>query len=120
MVARVGASAPVSPAAPTEDGPSHTISEFCRLEALSTPSYHKLQKAGLGPETYTPPGTRIIRITAKARSAWQQRMAALSASNAAKLEAQRRQEQASRAGKLAARSALHVSGRSSRPKPKIA
>jgi hypothetical protein len=95
----------------TDDAPSMTISEFCIAERLSQPSYHKMQRLGLGPATISIPGTRIIRITSAARRSWQERMAELSQQEAAKLEARRRQEQAAMAGKLGAASPLHFSKR---------
>src|SRR5437868_1215196 len=91
-----------------EEGPSSTIVEFCRLEALSLASYHKLRRAGLGPEVSVPSGP-IVRITAKSRREWHARMAELSRQEAAKLEQRRRVEQARRAGKVAAASPDHVS-----------
>lgn len=103
----VAAEAPLT----DDDGPSLTISEFCRLEALSSATYHKIQRAGTGPKTIAIPNTRVVRISAQARREWRERMAELSATEAAKLEARRRQEQASRAGKLAVASPAHVSKR---------
>jgi hypothetical protein len=100
-----------APTTPTDDGPSYTIAEFCTAERISQPTYHSLKRKGLAPETINLPGTRVIRITARARREWQEKMAALSRSEAAKLEARRRQEQASMAGKLGVASSLHFSKR---------
>jgi hypothetical protein len=99
--------------APLTDDADLTISEFCRLAHISTPTYFSLQRKGLGPETITIPGTRIVRISPQARREWRERMRELSATETAKLEARRRREQASRAGKLAVASPLHVSKRRS-------
>jgi len=98
-------------AAPTpldDDSASMTIAEFCTAERLSTATYHKLRRMGLGPVTITIPNTRLIRITAAARRMWQARMVALSQQQDAKLAEQRRVDAARYAGRLAARSPLHV------------
>jgi hypothetical protein len=55
--------------------PSYTISEFCKLERFSEPSYFKMKRRGDGPEELTIPSLPgIVRITAKARREWHERM----------------------------------------------
>ncbi|WP_439370971.1 hypothetical protein [Bradyrhizobium sp. DASA03120] len=90
-----------------------TVSQFCRAESLSKSTYYSLRRRGLGPEERVVPGTRIIRITAEARTAWRERMAEFARSGAAQLEAERRRELASMAGQIAARSPKHFSRRRS-------
>jgi hypothetical protein len=87
---------------------SLTPAGFCAAERMSKSSYHKLKNLGLGPEVYVPPGTRIERITPEAHAAWRARMAELTKSESAKLEAERRREVAVIAGRIAAQSPMHV------------
>jgi hypothetical protein len=93
--------------------PSSSIDGFCKLEDISPASYYKLRDKGLGPEEMRIPGTALIRITARARRQWQQRMAELASEHAAEMaeQAQARSARASHAGKLGAQSPLHVSKR---------
>jgi hypothetical protein len=90
---------------------SQTPTEFCFAEHLSKSTYHELKKRGLGPVELVVPGTKIIRITPEARDAWHAKMAELSKSESAQLEAERRREIAAIAGKIAAQSPRHVSRR---------
>jgi hypothetical protein len=97
----------------TESPNSKTISEFCRAKRISKSSYYEMKKRGIGPDEFIIPGTAVIRITPQSEAAWDQRIAELSKSKAAKLEAQRRTAQA---GKMAAMSPKHPSRRQHRPK----
>jgi hypothetical protein len=56
---------------------SMTINDFCLVERISRATFFKMQKAGYAPETLRVPGLATVRITAKARREWQQRLAAL-------------------------------------------
>ena len=57
--------------------PSYTISEFCKLERFSEPTYFKMKRKGHGPEELTIPSLpATVRITAKARREWHEKMAA--------------------------------------------
>jgi hypothetical protein len=78
---------------------------------VSKSTYHKLKALGLAPDEISVPGMRLPRITEAADAAWEQRMRELAKSEAAQLEAERRRELASIAGKAAAASPLHVSKR---------
>jgi hypothetical protein len=52
-----------------------TIAGFCTAENISKSTFFKLKKLGLGPEEQSPPGlSNTVRITARARSEWQERM----------------------------------------------
>ena len=97
-----------------DDGPSFLIPEFCNLENISLSTYHKLQRRGLGPQELRVPGSRLVRITLRARREWHARMAELAQQQAALLEQQRRVELARVKGKAAAQSPLHVSRRGDR------
>jgi hypothetical protein len=88
-----------------------TIDEFCAAEGFSVATYYKLRKRGLGPVVFVIPGTNLLRIAPEEVIAWRARMNALAQSAAARLEAERRREQAVAAGRLAAQSPLHVSRR---------
>jgi hypothetical protein len=90
---------------------SQTRAEFCLAEHLSKSTYHALRKRGLGPEELVVPGLKIIRITPEARDAWHTKMAELAKGEAARIEAERRRELASIAGRAAAASPLHISKR---------
>jgi hypothetical protein len=93
-----------------------TIAEFCALENIGKATYYKMRRAGLGPEeTYVPiPGMRLVRISPEARREWHAMLAERRQTAAAMLEEQRRQAQTVQAGKLAARSPLHVANRQPR------
>jgi hypothetical protein len=83
----------------------------CAGERISLSSFYEMQRRGLGPELLEVLGTKIRRVTAEARAAWRVRMTKLAQSEAAQLEAQRRREIAAVAGRIAARSPLHISRR---------
>jgi hypothetical protein len=87
-----------------QEQPSETIKEFCRIENFSVATFHKLQRLGRGPIVLRVGG--LVRVT-ETHGEWRNRMAALAQEEAAKLEQQRRIEQASRAGKLAVQSLAH-------------
>lgn len=93
--------------------PAMTIGEFCALEHMSTSTYRKLRKQGLGPEetAITLPGTRFVRITSRARLEWHLKLQELQRSKAVKLERARRTAQAVAKGKLSATSPAHISHR---------
>ena len=91
--------------------PDKTIAEFCAAKRISKASYYEIQKRGLGPAETVYPGTHIKRISAAAENAWDEKMARLAESKAAKLEAERRREIATAAGRIAAASPLHISKR---------
>jgi hypothetical protein len=97
--------------------PDKTLAEFLAQKNLSKTSYYDLKNRGLGPDEIIYPGTRILRITAKAEAAWDERMAQLAQTEAAKLQRERRRAAAVIAGKAAAASERHVSRRKSRPAP---
>jgi hypothetical protein len=88
-----------------------TIPEWCKARRLSRSTYHKLKKLGRGPKELEIPGTRIKRITPEADAEWEMRMAELATSEAARLEAERRRELATIAGRAAAESPRHISKR---------
>jgi hypothetical protein len=104
------------PMTETESPSAKTISEFCRAKRISKWSYYEMKKRGIGPDEFIIPGTAVIRITPQSEAAWDQRIAELSKSKAAKLEAQRRSAQTAQAGKIAAMSPKHPSRRQHRPK----
>jgi hypothetical protein len=108
---KTGTSESASEAAIDESGPSLTIGEFCLLENISRASFFKMQRSGVGPDVMHVPGTTIVRITAAQRKAWHIRMQELAQQEATTLERQRRVEHASRAGKAAVMSPLHVANR---------
>ena len=86
---------------------AESIDEWCHRRRISRATYFKLKRMGQGPETLHI--LNVVRITARTDAEWEQRMTALSRGKAAALEQERRIEQASRAGKAAARSPLHIS-----------
>jgi hypothetical protein len=90
---------------------SMTRAEWRRARKISKASHYKLKRLGLAPDETEVPGTNIARISAAADAAWEQRMAELSKSEAARLEAERRREIAIVAGRIAAQSPRHVSKR---------
>ncbi len=92
---------------------SMTIKQWCKAENISPATFFKLRRLGLGPCTFNPPGTSLVRIV-ESRESYHARMAQLSETQAAKQEHQRRAELASAAGKAAARSAAHWSKRRQR------
>ena len=90
---------------------SETFAEFARAEGFSLSTFYKLKKLGLGPDVLHVAGTRIARITPEAREAWRTRMTELAKTEAAQLEVERRRELAAVAGRIAAKSPLHVARR---------
>ena len=88
---------------------SMTLGEFRDVENMSAAKYYDLKNKGPGPEELNVDG--MIRITPEARAKWRERMAELAKSEAAQLEAERRRELASIAGRTAAASPLHISKR---------
>jgi hypothetical protein len=76
--------------------------EFCFRNSMSPAYFYKLKREGRGPRQM-----QNGNITADAEKDWQAAEEALALSEAAQLEHQRRSEQASRAGKLAASSPRH-------------
>jgi hypothetical protein len=91
-----------------------SLKQFCELEHISVSSYHRMKKAGYGPDETYLPGTGIMFITAAARAAWRIRINKWSASKEAKLESQRRNALFVAAGKKAAAMPNHVSKRKAR------
>lgn len=96
---------------PYEQVRALTRAEFCALERMSLSTYHKLKRAGLGPDEIHFPGMSFVRITAEARREWHARIEQWRKSQAAQLEEQRRSAVARAAGKKAIESPLHVSKR---------
>jgi catalase (peroxidase I) len=86
---------------------SLTRQEFCFKKRISPSTFHKLKRQGLGPKQ-----DYLGRIPPEAEDAWDELMASLAESEAAKLEAARRRAQAAEAGKIAAASPRHISRRS--------
>jgi hypothetical protein len=93
---------------------SFTRTEFCLAERISKSKFYALKKNHLTPDELDIDGTR--RITAQARRDWRALMLARPQTEAAQLEAHRRREAASLAGRIAAASPLHVS-KQNRHKP---
>ena len=90
---------------------SMTRAEWRAKRRISKSSHHKLRNLGLAPNEDVVPGTRIARISADADRRWEERMHAMAQTETAQLEAARRRELASIAGRAAAASPLHVSKR---------
>ena len=74
-----------------------------------------MKRLGHGPKETHIPGTSVIRITPEARREWHAYLAKLAEQEAAKFERQRRVEQATVAGKAAAKSERHISKRGKHP-----
>jgi hypothetical protein len=96
--------------------PDKTINEWCLSRNISRPTYYALKKKGLAPASYSIPGARGERITPAADRAWEKRMIALKQTKAAKQAAERRQQSAQNAGRIAVQSPLHVSNAGKAPK----
>jgi hypothetical protein len=96
------------PAWRADDEPSKSIAEFCLRENMSKATFHLLARKGLGPKTIREGA--FVRVVESHKS-WRDRMLWHSQQADAQREQQRRREQAVAAGKLAARSPLHVSKR---------
>jgi hypothetical protein len=109
---------------PNVKDPSHypgakTIPQFCK-NRMSPASYYKMRRMGNGPREFRVPGIRLVLITAKAEAEWEKRMASRSAQATVKREFERRSQQATMAGRLAAKSPLHVSQRRKRESTEVA
>ena len=96
---------------PIDETLALSIAEFCRIEKISKATYYKLKRLGIGPRERRLPRTRVTRITPEARREWRARMEQHDVEAAAAKEFERRAVQASHAGKLAAKSPLHISKR---------
>src|SRR5262249_27203570 len=92
---------------------SLTIQQFCFLESIGKNTFYKMKRRGTAPEIYyVPVGSATLpRISAQAHRDWRAKLKTLRVSEAGELLAQRKQAQTAQAGKLAARSQLHVSNR---------
>jgi hypothetical protein len=99
--------------------PDKTLTEFLAQKRISKAFYYGLKKRGLGANETTYPGSRVIRISAAAEQAFDERIAEYAKSEAAKLEAERRSAQAAAAARLAVQSPRHVSKRYQQPPPKL-
>jgi hypothetical protein len=99
----------------SKDDRDMTILEWCarhnwpRTKFYTLPPKHR-------PKILEVPGTRAPRITAESNREWEQRMYQLRESEAVKREAERRSKQTSMAGKVAAKSPLHVTNKRQRAK----
>jgi hypothetical protein len=86
-----------------------TVLQFCDLVGICEATYHNMKRRGLGPEeTWV---GKMVRITPAAVDEWRERLHEEQTTKAARLEAERRRNLASVAGKLSAASPLHVSRR---------
>ena len=90
---------------------SLTIEQFAKAEGFSPGTYYKLRALGMGPDELRVAGTKIVRVTQKARAEWHARLQAYAKSEAGRLEEARRSELSRAAGKLAAQSPVHISKR---------
>ena len=97
---------------------SMTPAEWRWKRRVSKSSHYELKKRGLAPEETIVPGTKIARISPDADRRWEARMARLAETEAARLEAVRRRELASVAGRIAAESPRHVSKRQKQQPPR--
>jgi hypothetical protein len=95
------------------DQRAFSLSEFCRVENFSKSFFYALRKKNLAPAVSDING--LLRITPQAREEWHQRMLELAKSSAAQVEAERRRELATVAGKAAAASDRHISKRQKPP-----
>jgi hypothetical protein len=82
-----------------DDGPSHTIEQFCALENISKATFYKLD---IKPRVMTLPGTSALRITAASRRKWHDAIAKANDKASAELQRQHEQrvERAAAAGKF--------------------
>jgi hypothetical protein len=95
------------------DQRAFSLSEFCRLEGFSKSFFYQLRKKNLAPTVTDING--LLRISSTSRQEWHQRMLELAKSSAAQVEAERRRELATVAGKAAAASDRHISKRQKAP-----
>ena len=100
-----------------EEGRDMTLPEWCAKRNISLPTFYKMDRMGLAPETYEVPVVRGKRITPAADARWEKKMYALGKTKAAKREAERRRKPGAHAGKIAAQSPLHVSKRGFKKAP---
>jgi hypothetical protein len=92
--------------------PDKTLAEFLAAKRISKSFYYgTLKKRGLAPTETVYPGSRVVRVSAAAERAFDERMAELAQSEAGQLEAARRREIAARAGKLSIKSPNHITRR---------
>jgi hypothetical protein len=89
-----------------------STAEFCERNKISLSTFFKLQRENRGPRLMKI--GHISRISIEAERDWRRAMEAEAASEAARIEHQRRQEHAKRLGQLAAQSKHHISKRRQR------
>jgi hypothetical protein len=90
---------------------SLTRKQFCAAENISLSTYHKMRRAGNGPQETHFPRMALVRISAENHRKWRAKNETWNKSKDASLEEQRRKANASAAGKKAAKSEKHVSKR---------
>jgi hypothetical protein len=78
---------------------SLTIPELCEADSISVTTYYKIRAAGLGPDETRFLGA--VRITAKARRDWHEKLRRHAEQKAQRLERQRRSAQCAAAGRNA-------------------
>ena len=86
-----------------------TIIAWCRMRGINPATFYNWQAKNRAPEV-TDTGVGGPRITPEADQQWEKH-AAFAKSDEARKEAERRTAKAKKAGKLAAKSPLHVSKR---------
>jgi hypothetical protein len=91
-----------------------TISEFCKLEKISPPTYYELKKQNLAPEELR--YLTVVRITPKAREQWHQRMAKHAHSRTVKIEHARQVAQSRAAARASVESPNHIQKQKKRAK----
>jgi hypothetical protein len=89
--------------------PSFKIADFCKAEGISLATYHKMRKAGHGPQEMRVPNTTIVRITPEARKEWHERLKQLAATPSAMKFRRKIETRARNAGKAAIASPKHPS-----------
>ena len=85
--------------------PSYCIEDFCGSEGFTRPYYHKLKREGRGPTEMR--DGRLIRISHRARLAWQKMREQLT--EAQRVADEKLHEHALAAGKAAVASPRHIS-----------
>jgi hypothetical protein len=85
---------------------AYTVSEFCIAHRISLSTWHAQRKAGKGPRVMQI-GSQF-RVAVEAAKEWRAQREKEAASKAAQLEHRRRAALASKAGKIAGASPLHV------------
>jgi len=98
------------------DNPERLLSrrKFCNEIGISLSTYAKLKREGRGPREMRFPGMTLVLITPEAQRDWIRQQEKWSASNAARLEEERRKALMSAAGKKGVASDRHVSKRGKR------